>query len=99
MTKQEIIDAVEYLSKKYPFSKYGVLIDVGPIEISNLNDIKFLGNCIMYDYVKEETDNYGTGIYRRAGCTSCESIESVRICFPDKNADIKVKTKYTSQKI
>ena len=99
MTKQEIIDAVEFLSKKYPFSKYGVPISVGPIEISKLDDMKFIDNCIMYDYVIEESDNYGTRIYQRVGYILCESIDNVCISFPDKNAKNKRKIKYSSQKI
>lgn len=99
MTKKEIIDAVEFLSKKYPFSKYGVPINVGPVEISKLDDIKFVDNCIMYDYVIEESDNYGTRIYQRVGCVSCERIDRVSLSFPDKNSKNKSKIKYTSQKI
>lgn len=54
MTKQQIIDVINFAFEKYPFSKYKIPVNIeyekGTISIKSINDIKFTDYAVIFDY-------------------------------------------------
>ena len=62
MTKQQIIDVINFAFEKYPFSKYKIPVSIvyerGDFIIKSINDIKFTDFAVIFDYYLEEEDRY-----------------------------------------
>lgn len=104
MTKQEIIEAAEYLFSKYPFQKHNIPVTIynssRPIDISNITDIKFSEKGIIYDYYYGESDGKpiaGSDLNHYVGFVPYEEITGVFMSFPKPR--YKIQYKIIPQKI